>query len=1163
MLLGALQGVSLPKRGTFITKSASDGSGDTNERRLFVTKTFLVMRLTTVLLLATCLHLSARTLGQINLSEQKASLDKVFKKITDQTGYLFVYRDEWLKQTKAVDISVRGASLKQVLDICFEDQPFTYVILDKMIVLKEKPALVEVSAEDAGPGLGIRGRVADSTGAPLAGASVRIKGTTKGTEADVRGEFEIKNIPEGTVLVVSYTGYVNKELTVTAKGGTYHYLVLQRSQDELDKMVIQAYGTTSRRFNVGSISTVDAATIEKQPVTNVMLALQGQVPGLAVNSTSGIPGSKVQLQVRGQNTLTATPTNPSSFKPYDQPLIIIDGVPTAAQNLNVSQLSSLTNQQSFNGGISQAGGISPFATINPSDIESITVLKDADATSIYGTQGSNGVIIITTKKGKPGKTMFNLVATTGFNSNADEIKFMNTPQYLQMRRDAEAQDSVTPNNFPYSPGFAPDLLYFDSTKYTNWEKVIYGRGTNNTDIHGSLSGGAYNNTFIVSGGYTRSNFNYPGNFSDQRLSEHSMLHHVSQDNRLALDFGVDFGYDQNNSASFGGNRDILLPPNMPNLVNPDGSLVWSYKGVDLTNYQFYANLEVPVNLQTYNFNNSLHLTYKILTGLSIGVTAGYNRNSSNEFTDFPSTAQNPLYINRNNEFTTTNFQTVDITPQIDYNVTIGKGSLSALLGGEYKKNTNYQNAVEGYNFTNDALLGSINGAASTYSYDQSSIYKYDAIFARLKYIYNQEFIVSMGGRRDGSSNFGPGRQFGSFGSGGIGWIFTQEQALKRALPVLSFGKLSGSYGTSGSDGIAPYLYQAFWQPMGFIPAFQGIRPNAPQNLYNPDYSWATKKSLNIMLDLGFFHDRLLLNGTYYRDREGDELGGYPLAIQTGFSNVAENLPANIQNTGWEFTLSSTNIKTKSFTWGTSFNLTFNRNKLLSFPNLEGSPYAESYVVGQPVSVVFGYKYKDVNPTTGLFEFYTSKGQVTSNPQYGLPADGGDYQPVGNREVKYMGGFGNTLTYKRLSLYFFFQFSDQMAPNWKSSLYQTYFPGFAFTNMPTEVLGKYWTGPGDTRATLQRLTTSYSSQAFNTGADYSQSTGAYGDDVYVRLKTVSLSYALSDQLVKYLHIHDARIYCNAQNLLTFTNYKVSDPELFSDFTAFPIQRIVAFGLTCNF
>lgn len=1144
MLLRALKGASLPRRNAFITK------------------TLLAMRLTSILLLATGLHLSARTLAQqINLSEQHVSLDKVFKKITDQTGYLFVYRDEWLKQTKSVSISVHSADLKEVLDLCFTDQPFTYVIIDKMVVLKEKPARLAMDAPDQ-DGIDVRGRVADSTGTPLTGASIRIKGTTKGTQADVRGEFALKNIPEGTVLVVSYTGYVSKEIPVSAKGNSYHYTVLQRSQDELDVTVIQAYGTTSRRFNVGSISTVDAATIEKQPVTNVMLALQGQIPGLAVTSTSGVPGNTVLLQVRGQNTILAN-NPPYGLRPYDQPLIIIDGVPFAPQNNNLSSFGNLGTDASTGGGISQFGGVSPFASINPADIESITVLKDADATSIYGTQGSNGVILITTKKGKPGKTTFGLTATTGFNSTARPVKMANTQQYLQLRNEAFAQDSITPSLTPYSPGYAPDLLVFDQDKYTNWEKTIYGKTTNNTDVHASVSGGTTNNTFILSGGYTRSDFNYPGNFSDQRLTLHSMIHHGSTDNRLTMDFGVDVGYDQNHSAGYAGNKDVLLPPNMPDLKNPDGSLVWTYKGVDVSQSQFYAYLLQPDNLQNYNINNTLHLSYKIISGLSIGVTAGYNRNTTSETTELPAASQSPVYVYRSATFAQNNYQTVNIEPQVDYNVTIGKGTLSALVGATYKKNTNYQQQVTGTGYSSDLFLGSIEGATQLEATDQTLLYKYDAGFARLKYIYNQEFILSVGGRRDGSSNFGPGRQFGSFGSAGAGWIFTQEKPVTKALPLLSYGKLYGSYGTSGSDGIAPYSFQPFYQPNNNVPAVQGVQPSVPQNLYNPNYGWATKKSLNIALDLGFFHDRLLFNASFYRDREGDQLGGYPEPIQTGFGQVFENLPANVQNQGWEFSFTSTNVKGRDFTWKTNFNIAFNRNKLLSFPNLAGSSYASLYQIGKPTSIVFGYRYKDINPTTGQFEYLNAKNQLTSSPAYGLVADGGDQVPIADREVKYAGGFGNTFTYKRVSLYVFFQFSSQTAPNWMYTLYGSYTPGNENINVPTAVLGHYWTGPGDTHATLQRLVTSYSSRYAMSASAFTQSSGAYSNDTYARLKTLSLSYALPDNLLKSAHIHDLRIYCNAQNLLTFTNYKVSDPETFSDYTTFPVQRIVAFGLNCNF
>jgi hypothetical protein len=342
---------------------------------------------------------------------------------------------------------------------------------------------------------------------------------------------------------------------------------------------------------------------------------------------------------------------------------------------------------------------------------------------------------------------------------------------------------------------------------------------------------------------------------------------------------------------------------------------------------------------------------------------------------------------------------------------------------------------------------------------------------------------------------------------------------------------------------------------------QGFYPNTPVNLYNPDYSWATKRSLNLALDLGFFHDRLLLNATFYRDREGNQLAGYPLPAHVGFGNVLENINSTIQNQGWEFSFTSTNIRTKSFTWNTNFNITFNRNKLISFPNLESSSYNYLYVIGKPISTVLGFRLKGVNPTTGLFEYYTKDGHITNTPANGIASQGGDEVPIADREVKFMGGFGNTFTYKHFSLYTFFQFSKQTAPNWLATLYGSFAPGTGTNNMPVQALD-YWKKPGD-QTSIQKLTTSYFSPTYNAAADFTTSTGAYSDDTYMRLKTVALSYSLPDEMLRKLHIHDCRVYVNAQNLLTFTDYKVADPEQFNNYTTFPLQRIVAFGLSFNF
>ena len=650
------------------------------------------------------------------------------------------------------------------------------------------------------------------------------------------------------------------------------------------------------------------------------------------------------------------------------------------------------------------------------------------------------------------------------------------------------------------------------------------------------------------------------------ITLHSALTSTSADKRFTIDLVTDYAYDQNNSAGFGGSQDVILPPNLPDFIDPAGNLIWSYKGVPLNVDNFYSSLKKPADLSSFNFNSALNLNYQILKGLTIGANMGYSRNTGTEHSIDPLSSQRPLPPPYGNDisaaFANTSAQTINVEPQINYKKTIGKGELSALLGGTYRKNTTDSYQTEAYGYTSDYFLNSVNGAATQFPFDVANIQKYVAARARVKYVYDQKYIIEVSGTRDGSSNFGPGRQFGNFGSVAAGWIFSEEKAFKNALPFFSYGKLSGSYGTTGGDASQAYQYQALYQPTGSIPTFQGIRQSVPYNLYNPDFSWATKRSLNLALDFGLFKDRLLLNATYYRDREGDQLVDYPLAAQAGFTTVFENQNSTVQNQGWEFSASSTNIKTKDFTWITNFNLSFNRNKLIAFPNLAASSYADQYIIRQPVSIIFGYRYKDVNPATGLFEYYDKNGNVTSTPNYGTAAEGGDEVPIGNREINFMGGFGNTFTYKHFSLYVFCQFSSSTQPNNIAALYYGNSDPGEESNVPEYVLGKYWTKPGD-HATLQRLVSGNSSQYASGTYAFALSSGALSNDTYLRVKTAALSYALPDAFLQKVHIKGGSIYVNAQNLLTITNYKFGDPEQPGNFTSFPIQRIVAFGLNFKF
>jgi TonB-linked SusC/RagA family outer membrane protein len=876
--------------------------------------------------------------------------------------------------------------------------------------------------------------------------------------------------------------------------------------------------------------------------------------------------------VRGQNTLISNLGNNTAGQslnhlisspqmPYDQPLFIVDGVPFAPGNQNIGVINALGG---WNGVVPNAG-FSSLGGINPSDIESITVLKDADATSIYGSQGANGVIVITTKKGKPGKTDLNIKVNTGPNRTTAPIKLMNTTQYLAMRREAAVNDGVNPYSTAQSVNF-PDLQVFDTTQNTDWFHHFFGGTAYNTDAHASLTGGTNNSSFILSGGYTRTNYNYPGSFADNRATLHSGFHYNSLDRRLTVDFGTDYSYDQDASptAPAGGGSVMLLPPDLPNPIDPHGNLVWSYKGVSLLNQtQEFSYLKQPSGIQTYGLNGSLRVAYQAARGLTLSTNLGYNRVNTKQQAQYPLISEPLTAVTGSATFANTDYQNYNIEPQADYKANIGNGLLSALIGGTFKSNTSAGTTLTGSGYPNDALLGSIDAASSITAYDAYNIYKYIGFFGRLNYVYDREYILSFTGRRDGSSNFGPGRQFGSFGSVGAGWIFSEERAFQQLLPVVSYAKLSANYGTNGSDGVAPYSFQDYWKLQVAVPPFQGTRGYMPNNLYNPNYSWSTKKSLNLGLDLGFFHDRLLTNVTVYRNRTSDQLVNYFLPSQTGFLNVVENLNATMQDQGLEATVTSVNIKGKKFQWHTTFNISLNRNKLVAFPALATSSYASIYTIGKSTSQVLGFKYKGINDTTGIFQFATSKGGVTSTPNYQTASQGGDLQPIVDLQPRFAGGLGNTFAYGGFSLTAFFRFTKQKGLNYLYGLYSSTVPGGEY-NLPA-LATNHWRAPGD-HATMERLTTGSSllgSQAYRAATYFNASSGAYSDASYIRLQTLALAYNVPAKYVKKAGMKDASIYVNAQNLLTITSYKVGDPQTPGSVYGIPLQRIVSGGISLDF
>ena len=1149
-------------------------------KRGLLTKTLLTMKFTALFFFIATLQAGAHAVAQqVSLSLKNAPLEKAFLEIKRQTGYTFAYTESMLKKANPVSVECTNVPLEQVLTSCFNNQPFSYTIIERTIVVKPKEAAVTRAADiavNAGPPGTIKGRVFGET-AMLRGASVTSKKTHKGTSTDDQGSFTLTGILDSDTLTVSCIGYQTEEVPVKQATANGLFVVLKVSVSTLDEMQVIAYGTTTQRYTVGSIASVSSKEIEMQPVANPLEALAGRVAGLQVTSTSGAPGGMVMTQIRGQNTLPTVLNGYAIIGTYNQPLYIIDGIPFAAQNTSLAgYLQNVSSGPSSASTNNPYGGLSPLNSINPLDIESMTVLKDADATAIYGSRGANGVILINTKKGRQGRTALNVNINTGPTTAARHVAMMNTQQYLQMRREALKNDGLTPSldNGDY------DLILFDSTKNTDWYKQLLGNTAQNTDVHIGLSGGAGILAYNLGTGYARSGFNYPGNFADQRYSLNSNFTIRSANNKLALDIGSMLSYDNNRNSSGVGTFGLVnLPPNFPDMVDSKGNLLWSYKGYTLSNLSnnksnnFYAGLRQPFRSQNYTLNESMHLSYTVMKGLSLEGTIGYSRVQANGYSATPIASQSPA---NGTVYGTAGFQnltkeSIDIEPQLRYNRTFGRARIDAVFGGTYQKDVNGAQYITGNNYTNDGLLNSLSGA-STFSIIASGLVdKYVAGFGRATLVWNNRYIMNLTGNINGSSLFGPGHRYGNFGSAGGGWIFSETKWIKQATPWLSFGKVTANYGITGANNVTPYLYQANWGSLGSLTTYQGSLIYTPSNLYAPDFHWATKHDYNSHLSLGFFHDWLLIDLGGYLNYTANQLLASPLPGQAGFVAVTENAPFTLQNKGWEISIRAgrTHLQGSDrgkFIWfAPSFNISRNYNKVTKVdPN---STYAAVYRKGYPGTASPFVKYVGVDSATGVFEYLKADGKTrTTAPNYlsAFTTNGGDANQMIDLAPTINLGFSDGFSWKGFTVNFHGLFVKQKGFSYLNSVYtfnsSFVSPGLPSTNLPAFILGKEWQKPGD-KAILQRFSSSLAS-ASGASLTFNHSTGAITDASYLRIDNLDISYQVPAVWLRRLGMTNCIINLRSRNLFTITPYQVGDPAS-QNLYSIPPQRVFSGGVNLTF
>ncbi|TCR11929.1 TonB-linked SusC/RagA family outer membrane protein [Sphingobacterium sp. JUb78] len=1104
-------------------------------------------RLALLLVCLSTMHDSGYAYSQtekIDISIQNGKLEDVFDAINNKSKYKMFFSKAVLPNA-TVNIIKKQISINEILSKSLTGTNLTWEQLDNNIIaVKEKP-------QDQ---LHLSGQVLNENSNPLAGVSVIIKNWQKAeyrdmqnsTATDANGHWGLRVPSADAVIIFSFIGYETVEISAKQLLANVSPIRLKPAEGSLEEVVVIGYGTTTRRLNTGSVASITAKDIASQPVSNPLAALAGRMSGVLIAQNNGVPGGGVQIQIRNQASLSGTTSG-------SIPLYVIDGVPFT--NFNGGQPAT-DNLNSF--GISgSSGGLSPFSMVNPADIERIDVLKDADATAIYGSRGANGVVLITTKKGTAGRTRIGVNFNTGFTEVNRFIPMMNLQEYLTLRKEAFANDGTTP-----TAANAPDLLLWDQNKGTDWQKMLIGNKGHITDVQANMSGGNESTRFFFNSGYRRESTVFYGESKNSRFTSRLNLDHSSADKKFNAALSVSYANDNSDMPSSDVTSLYNLPPNYP-IYGDNGKYYWLPSSAGINNP--IAILERKYIGNTNNLISNANLSYKIIPGLTAKANFGYtitqlNQNNQTPISSLNNTQQNPLGTS---SFANTKAENWIIEPTLDYVKTIGEGKLTALVGTSFQQNSSRSQTTNGSNYSNDALLGSLGGAGVFTASNNLVYYKYNAVFGKVNYDWKEKYLFNGTFRRDASSRFGPKNRFGNFGAIGLGWVFSKENFVQDNIQFLSFGKLRASYGTTGNDQIPNYMYLPLYSTSS---AYLNNPSMNIGTLPNEYIKWETTKKMEFALDLGFLRDRILFTGNFFRNRSSDQITDLTLSTQVGYNSYKANLPALIQNTGLELELSSTNITNENFTWKTSTNFTFYRNKLKEFPGIENTFYANSFIVGEPLNLIRLYQYQGVDAATGKATYGDLNGDGVISPDDRYVADLG---------TPFYGGFNNTFSYKGIELGVFFQFNHRFGvtkmlntrPGAMVNQNDYWLDRWSPTNPNSNIPGAIIPSLPSSSPAGAALSTSYN--------QYTSSDAVYGDASYIKLRSVNLSYNLPKSWTSRFKMSNCSIFMQGQNLFTWAKNKyVLDTETTVQGgptglgtgtigQVLPPLRTIVFGFNCQF
>lgn len=1006
----------------------------------------------------------------------------------------------------------------------------------------------------------ITGKVVDEKGAPLAGASVVERGTKNGTTTGNDGSFTLK-VNSGATLVITGVGFESRQLAATSNN-----LMIQLTPDvkSLSEVVVTGFGSQIKKEVTGNIARVKGKDIEFMPTPSVDAALQGKAAGVYVNSQSGKLGQAVSVRVRGNSSISAG----------SEPLYVVDGVPIT------------TGSQS-----SYGGATNPLVDLNPNDIESIEVLKDASAGAIFGSRAANGVVLITTKKGKGGKTNVSLNVQTGNAQSSRRVPFLNSEQYAELLLEgAKYIDDFygTPYTDPFSETvYVKDWMdYFsygqwttDPKKTYEWQDVVFQKGQyRQVDLQ--MSGGNDKTKFFVSGQYLDQGGIIIGN-NLERMTARMNIDHKAND-WLTIGLTTNFARSLNkrlpdDNAFSNPLQSVALMPMTPNIIpagQPGAGLPAGTPPGD-PNIPMYYNPQISIDYGRFtaesfrNFSTG-YANIKLLPGLTFQSEFGMDIMSQQEEGYFQSqTVRNQTRavrgVGSNRAVFITNYNTNNY---FNFTKSIGKSDINATLGMQYQQSRNSSNFVEGLDFPSDSYQRIASAATISGGSSSQTDFRFLSYFLRTNYKYADKYLLSLSGRIDGSSRFGANSRYGFFPAISAGWILSNEKFLSNFTP-LSFLKFRASYGIVGNAEIGNFPQLALFTGGA---GYAGIGGQEPSQIGNPDLKWETTRQFDIGFDFGFLNNRITGEIDYYRKNTNDLLLRTNIPSSTGFSSVVRNL-GSLENSGIEFVLNTQNM-VGDFKWNTSLNVAFNRNRVTNINGqiIEGGigRLPNRAMEGQPLGVFWGVEYAGVNPANGDAQFYrnlknadgTIDRSILSNSQFNQA----QRVALGDPNPDVIAGVTNNFSYKGFDLSFQFNgvFGNQVSVY---GMGQYSMANMIYEDNQTADQMNRWRKPGDI--------TNVPQARYYFGNGNQPSSRFIVDGSFVRLRTVNFGYNLPSKIVKKAKLERVRLYVSALNLLTFTNnYPLWDPEVNADsfdsniakgndFYTPPQPKTILFGINVGF